>query len=344
STPMWLAEHCRVSESAAYAQVRLARELPALHFTAQTFRRGEISAQHAAVVARTVEMVRRAEGDSAHAEDLMVQEARERDPRDLLRWGLSLVHQLAPREVEDEEERRIERRFLRITEAFEGGFDIQGYLDPERGLRLKAAIDGALGPRQKDDHRSPSQRRADGLDQVVTRVLDSGQLPARGGERPHLTVTASLDTLLANPGAPAAWLDWGRFPISGRALRRIAGDAEITPIVIDGQGDPLHVGRKYRTATPKMRKAMAERDRRCVWPGCWNRPIECDGHHAELPWARGGGTNVEEMALACGRHHGMLDRGWRLEKGADGQRVPRPPDPPEPAFGPAIHDPPPRAG
>ncbi|MBO0838376.1 MAG: DUF222 domain-containing protein, partial [Actinobacteria bacterium] len=341
STPMWLAEHCRVSESAAYAQVRLARELPALHFTAHTFERGEISAQHAAVVARTVEMVRRAEGDVVHAEDLMVQEARERDPRDLLRWGLSLVHQLAPREVEDEEERRIERRFLRITEAFEGGFDIQGYLDPERGLRLKTAIDGALGPRQKDDHRSPSQRRADGLDQVVTRVLDSGELPARGGERPHLTVTASLDTLLANPGAPAAWLDWGRFPISGRALRRIADDAEITPIVIDGRGDPLHVGRKYRTATPKMRKAMAERDRRCVWPGCWNRPVECDGHHAELPWAQGGGTNLEEMALACGRHHGMLGRGWRLEKGADGQAVPRPPEPPGPVFGPAIHDPPP---
>ncbi|MBO0685382.1 MAG: DUF222 domain-containing protein, partial [Candidatus Dormibacteraeota bacterium] len=255
--------------------------------------------------------------------------------------GLSLVHQLAPREVEDLEQRRIERRYLRITEAFEGGFDIQGYLDPERGLRLKTAIDGALGPRQKDDHRSPSQRRADGLDQVVTRLLDSGRLPARGGERPHLTVTATIDTLLANPGAPAAWLDWGRFPISGRALRRIAGDAEITPILLDGRGDPLHVGRKYRTATPKMRKAMAERDRRCVWPGCWNRPVECDGHHAELPWALGGGTNVEEMALACGRHHGMLDRGWRPEKGCDGQWVPHPPEPPEPVFGPAIHDPPP---
>jgi hypothetical protein len=165
---MWLAEHCRISESAAYAQVRLARELPALHFTAQVFERGEISAQHAAVVARIVEMVRRAEGDTVHAEDLMVQEARERDPRDLLRWGLSLVHRLAPREVEDLEERRIERRYLRTTEAFEGGLDIQGYLDPERGLRLKTAIDRALGPRQKDDHRSPSQRQVNGLDQVVT--------------------------------------------------------------------------------------------------------------------------------------------------------------------------------
>jgi hypothetical protein len=87
STPMWLAEHCRVSESAAYAQVRLARELPMLHFTAQVFGRGEISAQHASVVVRIVEMVRRAGGDAVHAEDLMVQEARERDPRDLLRWG-----------------------------------------------------------------------------------------------------------------------------------------------------------------------------------------------------------------------------------------------------------------
>jgi hypothetical protein len=92
---------------------------------------------------------------------------------------------MAPQEMEAEEERREERRYLYMREAFDGGFDVEGYLDPERGARL--------------------------------------------------------ETLRGDPGAPAALLDWG-FPISGKALRRIAGDAEITPILLSGKGDPLHVG------------------------------------------------------------------------------------------------------
>jgi hypothetical protein len=88
--------------------------------------------------------------------------------------------------------------------------------------------------------------------------------------------------------------------------------------------DPLHVGRKYRTATPKMRKALAERDRRCVWPGCDRPPewSECD--HIES-WARGGQTEVEGMRLLCTPHHGRLSKGWRLEPQADGSYTVHPP-------------------
>src|SRR5207244_4235660 len=191
---------------------------------------------------------------------------RQRDPRDLLRWGLSLVHQLAPREMEAEEQRREERRYLHMREVFDGGYTLEGYLDPERGARLKTAINGVLGPRRKGDKRSPGVRRADGLDDIVTRVLDSGKLPVRGGQRPHLTITATLETLRGDPGAPAALLDWG-FVISGKALRRIASDAELTPILLSRNGDPLHVGRKYRTATPKMRRRWPSATDTACGPG-----------------------------------------------------------------------------
>ena len=336
----WLSETLHISSSAGYAQVRLARELPSLPATADAFRRGQLSPQHASAVARSVEMVIRGGGSPREAEALLLEEAQERSPRELFRWGLSLVHQLAPEELEAEEERREDRRYLHIREAFDGGYDIEGYLDPVRGARLKTAINGVLGPRRKDDKRSPSQRRADGLDEVVGQVLDSGRLPVRGGQRPHLTVTATLETLRGDPGAPAALLDWG-MPISGKALRRIASDAELTPILLSSKGDPLHVGRRYRTATPKMRRALAERDRRCVWPpGCPNPPDWCQGHH-EVAWTQGGGTNLEEMALLCLDHHQKLDEGWRLERLPDGRRVAHPPPRSTEVWGPAIHDPPP---
>jgi hypothetical protein len=336
----WLAQQCRLSSGQAHAQVRLARQLPSLPGTRRAFEQGEISGQHASAVARSVEMVERGGGDPAEAEGLLVEEARVQDARSLLRWGLGLVHRLAPREFEEEEDRRLERRFLRLAELWDGGGTLEGYLDPERWARLKTAIDATLGPRRKDDRRTPGQRRLDALDEVVTQVLDAGRLPARGGQRPHLGISATLDTLCGNPGAPAALLDWGGFPLSGRRLRQIAEDAVITPILVGPKGDPLHVGRRYRTATPKMRRALAQRDRGCVWPGCDRPPAWSQSDH-EVPWAKGGETAVEGLRLLCVPHHGKLSRGWRLARGSAGRWVVHPPEPAVAIFGPAIHDPPP---
>jgi hypothetical protein len=325
SCATWLSHNLQISSSAAHAQVHLARQLPFLPATAAAFERGELSSQHVSVVVRATESVARGGGQPDQAEALMLQEARRRDPRDLLRWGLSLLHQLAPQEMVAEEERRHRRRYLRLSEAFDGGYDLEGYLDPEGGATLKTALNGLLGPRPKDDERTPGQRRADGLVEIATRALDRGDLPVRGGQRPHLTVTATLETLRGDAGAPAALLDWG-FPISGKALRRIALDAVITPILLGARGDPLHVGRKYRTATPKMSRALAERDRGCVWPGCDRPPHWAERHH-ELPWRSGGRTEIDGMSLLCTRHHGLLHRGWRLERLPDRRLIARPPGP-----------------
>jgi len=332
SCAAWLAHNLHIGSGAAHAQVRLARRLPSLPAVAAAYERGDLSPQHAGVIARSVEQVAGGGADAGLAEDLLLGEARVRDPRDLLRYGLGLLHRLAPGEMEGEEERRRRRRYLRLAEAFDGGYEVEGYLDPVAGARFKTALDGVMGPRARGDERPPSQRRADALDELVTRVLDSGQLPVRGGQRPHLTVTASLETLCGEPGAPAALLDWG-FPISSRALRRIADDAEITPILVNAKGDPLHVGRRYRTATRKMRKALAERDRHCVWPGCDRPPEWSQGDHIE-PWARGGKTEIEGMRLLCGPHNRRLTRGWRLERLPDGSYVVRPPERPGLAHGP----------
>jgi hypothetical protein len=245
--------------------------------------------------------------------------------------------------------------------VFNGGYELEGYLDPEGGEAFKTALDGVLGKRAKDDHRSPSHRRADGIVEMATKVLDGGTLPVRGGVRPHLTITAPLATPLGEPRAPAGLLNW-TWPISGKAVRRIAREAEITPMVKSETGevvgvgrvyrtpsrrmnavldeideriaretraaiqerisqgmveeatDPLHLGRTSRLASPKMSKALAERDRRCRWPGCKRVPEESKRHHEDA-WADGGGTDVERMCLLCDLHHPLIEKGWRLYRG-----------------------------
>src|SRR5437588_4748663 len=106
SCAAWLSHNLQIGSGAAHAQVHLARRLPALPATAAAFERGELSSHHVSVVARAVEAVTRGGGEPGQAESMMLEEARGRDPRDLLRWGLSLVHQLAPEEMEADEERR----------------------------------------------------------------------------------------------------------------------------------------------------------------------------------------------------------------------------------------------
>jgi len=344
STPCaaWLRDELHLTDSAAYGQVRLARQLRELPDTAAAFSGGELSYQHAVAVARTVDRVVLGGGQAGDAEPLMLCEARALNPRDLLLWGRRLRHQLDPNEVANDEQREHRRRWLHLSQAWDGGYDLEGHLDPEGGTTFKVALQGLLGPRLKEDDRTPAQRRADALVEIAGRCLDSGQLPLRGGQRPHISITATLETLRGDPGAPAAELDWG-FPISASALRRLACDADLTPILLSKNGDPLHMGRRRRTAPPKLSQALAERDHHCVWPGCDRPPEWCQRHHRGQPWESGGLTEIEQMELLCKVHHRMAHEGYRRMEQPGGRVVVIPPEPPGPVFGPAIHAPPPAA-
>jgi Domain of unknown function (DUF222) len=312
-----LREEYLFTGSAASSLVRLARQLRELPETAATFARGHLSQQHAVAIAQTVDRVVVGGGRPEEAEPLLLVEAGHRSAYDLLLWGRHLRHQLNPNELASEEDEDRERSWIDLTRRWSGGFSVEGYLDAETGTMLKTALEGVLGPRAKDDLRSPGKRRAAGLRTLVRKVLDSGTLPVRGGARPHIILTATLETLRGDVGALAAELDWG-FPVSAEFVRRIASDADLTPILLAANGDPLNVGRTRRTATRRMRKALAIRDRHCLWPGCDRPPHWCDSHHVDW-WVDGGETAVRKMGSLCRRHHGMVKRGHRLLRGPDGR-------------------------
>ncbi|HEX3826492.1 MAG TPA: HNH endonuclease signature motif containing protein, partial [Sporichthyaceae bacterium] len=51
----------------------------------------------------------------------------------------------------------------------------------------------------------------------------------------------------------------------------------------------------------------------------------CDAHHLRH-WADGGPSDLENLALVCGRHHDAIHHGgWDVETGADGRPQLRPP-------------------
>ena len=70
----------------------------------------------------------------------------------------------------------------------------------------------------------------------------------------------------------------------------LACDAGVVPIVMNGAGQPLDVGRIKRTIPDGLRRAVTARDRGCAHPGCGRPPSWCEIHHV-TPWEQGGTPN-----------------------------------------------------
>ena len=99
-------------------------------------------------------------------------------------------------------------------------------------------------------------------------------------------------------------------------------------------GQVLDVGRKTRTISPALRRALGARDNQCRFPGCQAR--RCDAHHIRH-WAHGGATALDNLVLLCRRHHRAVhEEGFRVTVGPSGAvRFVRPDGRPLPAAPPA---------
>ena len=108
-----------------------------------------------------------------------------------------------------------------------------------------------------------------------------------------------LDDLQAR--AKAACLDFGGV-VSPEALRMLCCDAAVVPVVLNGVGQPLDVGRATRTIPDGLRRAVAARDRGCAHPGCDRPPSWCEIHHIQ-EWEYGGETKLSNLVMTCRVHH-----------------------------------------
>src|SRR5919197_1358682 len=266
-----------LSDGAAHGRVRLARSLPSRPKTAFAFEQGVIGFSHAVTVTRTLDQVEAGGTEPELAESVLLEQAVECDPGQLRDFAKDLRHRLNPREVAAEEDAAHEFRFFDIRKRRDS-IEFSGVAGIEQGTRLRTALEAAMGRKRKGDGRSAGQRRVDAPDEVAPPALGPGELPARAGLKPHLLVSTTLETLRGDPGAGVALLNW-KTPISGEMVRRIATDAELIPMLVDQQGNPLWLGRRRRTSTDKQFLALMHRDRRCRWPGCNREADRCQGHH-----------------------------------------------------------------
>ena len=183
-----------------------------------------------------------------------------------------------------EANRAHERRYLHLSDPQHGLVRLDGLLDTEGGAIVRTALDRLMRP-DKDDQRSYGQRQADALVELCRHGGPAG----KGRAVPHLIVRTTLDTLAGTPGAPAGELDWGG-PVPAETVRRLACEAAFTRIV--GRGElEAEITRASRNIPAATRRALDERDRRCLGPSCTRPPAWCDAHHIQF-WTDGGPTTL----------------------------------------------------
>ena len=216
----------------------------------------------------------------------------------------------------DPEPARPERR-LHLSRTMNGRRELSGSLDPEAG----AIAETALRLAQTDDvdgepERSPAERRADALVDVLRFFLDHQQTRRGGRHRPHLNVFLDYEDLVGDP-KPTGWLFDGTV-LDSATIRRLACDAGVHRVVTEGRSSILDYGTTTRTIPANLFNALVARDQYCRFGDCDRPPQWCEAHHVEH-WEHGGPTELGNLVLSCSRHHHLVHQpGWHAKLLPDG--------------------------
>jgi Domain of unknown function (DUF222)/HNH endonuclease len=245
------------------------------------------------------------------AEREMVTAARVLAPRELRRLGKQVRDRLDPDGPEPAEDRASEAETLWL-ERRGRGVVFGGFLAGENAELFETLVfAGAKPHRTVDGQRDPrgwGKRQADALTAILSAAAGTGAaVPGHGDIKPHVTVTVALADLTAGTGT--GLLAHGAT-LSAGAIRRLACDANVIPLVLGGNSEPLDVGTEERFVNRALRRALNARDKGCVL--CGAPAAMCDAHHL-IHWVDGGKTCVTNLVLLCKAHHRAVHRGhWTI--------------------------------
>lgn len=307
----WLRDHAGLSRRAAARVASMARQVSKLPVTAAAWAGGTLSeGQVEAIVANlrpnTIGTF------AAHEPELVPVLA----PLPVTAVAQAMRAWAARAEAEAEGDEPAEpSRALHLSSTLDGRWVLDGDLDPEGGQTVATALRLVESPdAEGEPARLPTERRADALVDVCRFFLDHQQTCAGGRHRPHLNIVVNADDLLH--GGSGRFIDGSA--LDGPSTQRLACDAALHRVVVGGRSAILDYGRATRTIPAPLWNALVVRDENCRFPGCDRPATWCEGHHVR--WvADGGPTRLDNLVLACSRHHHRLHQpGWAATLAEDG--------------------------
>src|SRR5438067_6073688 len=186
STVDWIRTHTHVSGASTDSQVTLARQLQTLEPTVEAVQQGDISFEHALLIARQVSDLPAATALQAQAE--LLPAAAKSDPRELRKLGTEIRHREDPEGAARQAYRQHQKRRLHLFDHADGMLGLEGALPAPEGMKLRSCLESLIGIPARGDERSQDQRQADALIELCSRAIGSGKLPRQAGRRPQPTV------------------------------------------------------------------------------------------------------------------------------------------------------------
>ncbi|MCD2497708.1 HNH endonuclease signature motif containing protein [Microbacterium nymphoidis] len=217
---------------------------------------------------------------------------------------------------------------------------------PGAGAEAGSAMACVCVPSRADDRRTPPQKRHDALSAILRIAAESGRAPALQGHAPTLLVRIHSAALRRRAGAPHdsgahagegvgtdarveaehcnsgltgdslavahAEVSGLEMPISIATALRITCTGGVQHIHYDANQAVTAISSEARIFTPRQRRAINDRDRECIIPGCHVPATWCEHHHV-TEWASGGPTHTSNAVAICFHHHRTLEQaGWRI--------------------------------
>jgi hypothetical protein len=189
----------------------------------------------------------------------------------------------------------------------------QFQLDAETGSRLHGRLQRAVetlfhGREPEECPKDPLEKQRFLMAHALVAVCEG----TVGGGGVDLTVAIDLHTLLSgvHDGTMLHASSGAELPVA--AVRRLACEADIIPVVFGGEGEVLDLGRSRRLATRAQRRALRTVFPTCFVPGCDVAFDRCQVHHLR-PFELGGRTDLHDLRPVCSAHHHRFHEGrWAV--------------------------------
>ena len=314
SMSAWVAWRAGMSPAMARSVVAIAERVDELPASIEAFRRGELSLDQMATIARnapawtdvqsrdyaivmTVTQLR-------HVLQKYPFPALDDDGREL-----PDAEPNAPESPEDEADTEAKKlpdfetpssveEFLSLWQDDDGSFRLSGRLDADAGMIMQAALDEARDRLfQRGDF---GAGLVEALVEMAQASLDSVADPARRS-RFRVNLFINTDTSERDMADAAGW------NVPDAIRRYLTCNGTVTPVFLEN-GLPVSVGRSQYVVPARTRTVIEHRDHgSCRVPGC-DATLGLEVHHL-IHWEHGGRTDTDNLLLVCGKHHRMHHRG-----------------------------------
>jgi hypothetical protein len=301
----WLNFKCAIETNTAREKLRVAHALWCLPLASARYREGTLSYSKARSITRVA---------TPENEQELIDYALRATAEQVQNHCKALRY--ADRKASTEDVNRVHKqRYLSRTRNGDGSMTISVELTEEAGELVMKAIElaaGGLEQARAAGNDSFHSRQADALVEVAKAFLAGGSGKTTS-TADHYQVMVHVDETALREVADQA----NKSDLPLESIRRLCCDGSLVPVSEDKKGNPLDVGRKHRTVSPALRRALLSRDKCCRFPGCTHDKW-VDAHHV-THWIDGGETSLENTMLLCTSHHRLLhEGGFSIEKNFEG--------------------------